>query len=184
MILYSFLLVRYSCLLSAGVPHTFLCMKVYSWCICGERCTPCSPTSPPSCSTPAQFNFLMLIYCHYISQTFLNILASRWYPLSFSFLPKRNHIHSYILLIIIMGMVEQPWEAWVYFAHLSKKSVLSLYCPMQDCIRVISSLWKLIHLLKTWFLYKQSLRKAYRYTLILSKPQGILLMLQGLKKCK
>ena len=26
---------------------------------------------------PAQFNFLMLIYCHYISQTFLNILASR-----------------------------------------------------------------------------------------------------------
>ena len=133
----SFPQVRYSCLLSAGVPHAFVCVKVYSWCICGERCTPHSPTPPPSCSTPAQFNILMLIYCHCISQTFLNILTSRWYPLSFSFLPKRNHVHIDILLIIIMRMVEQPWEAWVYFAHLSKKSVLSLYCSMQDCIRVI-----------------------------------------------
>ena len=135
--IFSFPLVRYSSLLSAGVPHAFVCVKVYSWCICGERCTPRSPTPPPSCSTPAQFNILMLIYCHCISQTFLNILTSRWYPLSFSFLPKRNHVHIDILLIIIMRMVEQPWEAWVYFAHLSKKSVLSLYCSMQDCIRVI-----------------------------------------------
>ena len=31
--LYSFLLVRYSCLLSAGVLHALLCLKVYSWCI-------------------------------------------------------------------------------------------------------------------------------------------------------
>ena len=37
--LYSFPLVRYSCLLSAGVLHGLLCLKVYSWCICGERCT-------------------------------------------------------------------------------------------------------------------------------------------------
>ena len=34
---YSFLLVRYSCSLSAGVLHEFLCLKVYSWCIHGER---------------------------------------------------------------------------------------------------------------------------------------------------
>ena len=110
---------------------------------------------------PCQFNFLILTYYYYISQTFPSILTSRWHPLSFLFLPKRNHIHIYILLIIIMRMVEQPWEAWVYFAHLSKKSVLSLCCSMQDCIRVIYSLWRLIHLLKTWFLYKQSPRKAY-----------------------
>ena len=34
--IYSFPLVRYSCLLSAGVLHALLCLKVYSWCIHGE----------------------------------------------------------------------------------------------------------------------------------------------------
>ena len=34
--IYSFPLVRYSCLLSAGVLHVLLCLKVYSWCIHGE----------------------------------------------------------------------------------------------------------------------------------------------------
>ena len=48
--IYSFPLVRYSYLLSAGVLHAFLCLKVYSWCICGERYTPCPPTPLPSCS--------------------------------------------------------------------------------------------------------------------------------------
>ena len=33
--IYSFPLVRSSCLLSAGVLHALLCLKVYSWCICG-----------------------------------------------------------------------------------------------------------------------------------------------------
>ena len=46
--IYSFPLVRYSCLLSAGVLHAFLCLKAYSWCICGERCTPRPPTPLPS----------------------------------------------------------------------------------------------------------------------------------------
>ena len=48
--IYSFPLVRYSCLLSAGVLHALLCLKVYSWCIHGERWTPCPPTPLPSCS--------------------------------------------------------------------------------------------------------------------------------------
>ena len=47
---YSFPLLRYSCPLSAGVLHALLCLKMYSWCICGERCTPCPPTPLPSCS--------------------------------------------------------------------------------------------------------------------------------------
>jgi len=47
---YSFPLVRYSCPLSAGVLHALLCLKVYSWCICGERYTLCPPTPPPFCS--------------------------------------------------------------------------------------------------------------------------------------
>ena len=47
---YSFPVVRYSCLLSAGVLHALLCLKVYSWCIHGERCTPCPPTPLPFCS--------------------------------------------------------------------------------------------------------------------------------------
>ena len=49
-LIFSFPLVRYSYLLSAGVLHALLCVKVYSWCIHGERCTPCPPTPPPSCS--------------------------------------------------------------------------------------------------------------------------------------
>ena len=48
--IYSFPLVRYSCLLSAGVLHALLCLKVYSWCIRGERCSPHPPTPLPSCS--------------------------------------------------------------------------------------------------------------------------------------
>ena len=42
---YSFPLVRYSCQLSAGVLHALLCLKVHSWCICGERCTPSTYSS-------------------------------------------------------------------------------------------------------------------------------------------
>ena len=48
--IYSFPLVRYSCLLSAGVLRAFLCLKVYFWCIHGERCTPHPPTPLISCS--------------------------------------------------------------------------------------------------------------------------------------
>ena len=47
---YSFPLIRSSCLLLAGVLHALMCLKVYFWCIHGERCTPCPPTPPPSCS--------------------------------------------------------------------------------------------------------------------------------------
>ena len=48
--IYSFPLVRYSCPLSAGVRHALLFLKVYSWCIRGERCTPRPPITLPSCS--------------------------------------------------------------------------------------------------------------------------------------
>ena len=48
--IYSFPLVRYSCMLSAGVLHAILCLKVYSWCTHGERCIPHPPTPLPSCS--------------------------------------------------------------------------------------------------------------------------------------
>ena len=54
--MYYFPLVRYSCLLSAGVLHALLCLKVCSWCICGERCTQRPPTPPPSCS-PQMLSF-------------------------------------------------------------------------------------------------------------------------------
>ena len=48
--MYSFLLVRYTCPFSAGVLPALLCLKVYSWGIHGERCTPHPPTPLPSCS--------------------------------------------------------------------------------------------------------------------------------------
>ena len=47
---YSFPLVRYSCLLSTSVLHALLCLKVYSWCIREDRCTPRPPAPSPSCS--------------------------------------------------------------------------------------------------------------------------------------
>ena len=50
--IYSFPLVRYFCLLSAGVLHALLWLKASSWCIHGERCTPRPPTPLPSCSLP------------------------------------------------------------------------------------------------------------------------------------
>ena len=59
---YSFLLVRYFCLLPAGVLHALLCLKVYSWCICGERCTPRPPTPLPSCSPSFCFWLGLLRY--------------------------------------------------------------------------------------------------------------------------
>ena len=49
--IYSLPLVRYSCQLSACVLHALLCLKVYSWCICGERHAPHPPTPLPSCSS-------------------------------------------------------------------------------------------------------------------------------------
>jgi hypothetical protein len=42
--IYSFLLVRYSTPLSAGVLHALPCLKVCSWYIHGERWAPCLPT--------------------------------------------------------------------------------------------------------------------------------------------
>ena len=53
--IYSFPLVRYSCPLSAGVLYALLCLKVYSWCIRGERCTPRPATPLPSCSLSVDF---------------------------------------------------------------------------------------------------------------------------------
>ena len=60
-LIYSFLLVRYSCSLSAGVLHALLFLKVYSWCIHGKRYTPHPPTLTPSCS-PQIFGFCQ-IFC-------------------------------------------------------------------------------------------------------------------------
>ena len=57
--IYYFPLLRYSWQLSAGVLHALLCLKAYSCCIHEERCTPCPPTPPPSCS-PSSVFFLSL----------------------------------------------------------------------------------------------------------------------------
>ena len=55
--IYLFSLVRYSCPLSADVLAALPCLKVCSWCVCGERCTPCPP--PPLLSHPPGFYLLI-----------------------------------------------------------------------------------------------------------------------------
>jgi len=49
--IYSFPVVRYSCPLSAGVLQALLCLKMYSWCVQGERCIAPATTTLPSCSS-------------------------------------------------------------------------------------------------------------------------------------
>ena len=67
--IYSFPLIRYSYPLSAGVLYALLCLKVYSWCIPGERCTPRPPTPPPSCfpTLSCSFLFQLIFMCFLIS---------------------------------------------------------------------------------------------------------------------
>ena len=74
---YSFLLVRYSCPLSTGVLHALLCLKVYSWCIHGERCTPCPPTPLLSCSLHV---FIHNFFCtsNYVPNIFWKISLMDW----------------------------------------------------------------------------------------------------------
>ena len=60
--IYSFPLVKCSCLLSAGVLHSLLCLKVYSLRIHGDRCTPCPPTPRPSCSRQL-YVYLAFVCC-------------------------------------------------------------------------------------------------------------------------
>ena len=62
--LYSFLVVGYSCTLSAGVLQALLCLKVYSWCICGERCTPHPPAPLPSCSLLCFLFLYIYVFYH------------------------------------------------------------------------------------------------------------------------
>ena len=82
--IHSFLLVRYSCLLSAGVLHALLYLKVYSWCIHGERYSPCLPTPPPFCSPFAFFFNQLIIKGHInISYTVLFYWKKCFGPLSF-----------------------------------------------------------------------------------------------------
>ena len=50
--IYSFPVVRYSCPLLACVLQALLCLKVYSWCIRGERCTSTSTYSSPIFLSP------------------------------------------------------------------------------------------------------------------------------------
>ena len=76
--IYSFPLVRYACLLSAGVLNALLCLKVYSWCIHGERCTPHPSTPPPSCLSlilwfPVGHFFVFLPTCLFLSSVELDL---------------------------------------------------------------------------------------------------------------
>ena len=59
--IYSLPVVRDSCQLSAGALQDLLHLKMYSWFIHGERCTPHPHTPLPSCQPP-QWETLLLHY--------------------------------------------------------------------------------------------------------------------------
>ena len=78
---YSFPLLRCSCLLSAAVLHALLCLKVYSWCIRGQRCTPRPPTPPPSCSLSSIFfdpSPCSWLLCCFSSKVFIHRVLIFW----------------------------------------------------------------------------------------------------------
>ena len=96
--IYYLLLVGYSCLLSASDLHAVLCLKVYSWCIHGERCTtPCPPTPPPSCPP------LCSIFCC-IPIFLSNMQGMWWYP---CFLPGSRYLSSFLLYLLVLLEVSQ-----------------------------------------------------------------------------
>ena len=77
--IYSFLVVRYSCLLSAGVLYALQCLKVYSWCNHGERCTPHPPTPPPVCSPPFPRGFILTCFTFHAATSGCFILCQVYY---------------------------------------------------------------------------------------------------------
>ena len=103
--IYSFLLVRYSCPLSAGVRLALLCLMVYSWCISGERCTQRPPTPPPSCSLywkifDHSLNFIACDWCVYV---FYFFLVQSWSVLSYKFVQFFQVVHFigvYMLVVV------------------------------------------------------------------------------------
>ena len=74
--IYSFPVVRYCCTLSVGVLQDPLCLKVYSWCIHGERYTPCPPTPSSSCSSKFIYFWLEDNWCTILcwSLSYINMI--------------------------------------------------------------------------------------------------------------
>ena len=75
--MYCFLMVRDFCSLSAGVLQDILCLKVYSWCIYIERCTPCPLTPLWFLSLPfASFYVDLHLLCLYLRIVMFYSLSS------------------------------------------------------------------------------------------------------------
>ena len=72
-------MVRYSCPLSAGVLHELQGLKVYSWCIHGERYTPYPPTPLPACSPPFPRGFIFTCFTFYTKTSGCFILCQVYY---------------------------------------------------------------------------------------------------------
>ena len=76
--IYSFPLVKDSCQLSASALWDPLHLKMYSWCICGERSTPYPPVPPPSChhwDLSFQTEVFNVIFCNHCFSYILQIEA-------------------------------------------------------------------------------------------------------------
>ena len=74
--IYSFSVVRYSCPLSAGVLQALLCLKMYSWCILGERCNSTSTYFSTILLYPFAFLFILFFIrldCQ-LSPNFISLL--------------------------------------------------------------------------------------------------------------
>ena len=112
--IYSFPPVRCFYLLSTGVLHALLCLKVYSWCIHGERCTPCPPTPLPSCSSLYwDFNWSSVKRQNF-GQNYIYCDKS-----SISFITKSMYreLHYLIFLVVLCQTLGDPPLSLGFYRH-------------------------------------------------------------------
>ena len=91
---------QYSCPLLAGFLHALLCLKVYSWCIHGERCIPSPSTPLPSCSSSTVLKWHIYSYMLWFSASYLLCISGTFG-------------HAEVYLNLCMGWLTLFMSCWV-----------------------------------------------------------------------
>ena len=160
---YSFPLVRYSCPLSADGLYAFLCVKVYSWCIREERCTPCPPPVPPSCS-PRPFLYSSVYSCHLF---LISPASSR----SLLFLPYIVHFlawnNPFISPVLLKRSLDFPILLSFISLHCSFKKAFSSHYSLEAFSGYVFPF--LLHLSLLFFVSQTKLCEPLTWFMLYSK---------------